>query len=102
MNTGMALRFFHDLHGLDAVPSLSALEALLRRRLGLPGGVGPVPEWLDTTVLVVNLDHRPTAGEPGDLFDEVLRRLDPGLPEGVLEGAPRCGTCAVREWPGGD
>ncbi|MFJ8800980.1 hypothetical protein [Streptomyces sp. NPDC102487] len=98
MNTGMALRFFHDLHDLDAPPPLSALEALLRRRLGLPGGVGPVPESLDAAVLVVNLDHRPTAGEPGDLFDDVLRRLDPGSPEGVLEGAPRCGTCTVRDW----
>ncbi|MFE4953464.1 hypothetical protein ACFRCW_04985 [Streptomyces sp. NPDC056653] len=98
MNTGMALRFFHDLHDLDTAPPLGALEALLRSRLGLPGAVGSVPQWLDAAVLVVNLDHRPTAGEPGDLFEDVLRRLDPGLHEGVLEGAPRCGTCSVRDW----
>ncbi len=98
MNTGMALRFFHDLHNLNGAPPLSALEAVLRRRLGLPGDCAPVQSWLDAAVLVVNLDHRPTAGEPGDLFDDLLRRLDPSLREGVLEGAPRCATCTVRDW----
>ncbi|WP_043467803.1 hypothetical protein [Kitasatospora sp. MBT66] len=98
MNTGMALRFFHDLRSLPGAPPLAALEALLRRRLGLPGAVGDVPEELESSVLVVNLDHRPTAGEPGDLFEDVLRRLDPGLENGVLEGARRCGTCTVRDW----
>ncbi|MEU9293276.1 hypothetical protein [Streptomyces sp. NPDC048266] len=98
MNTGMALRFFHDLHNLNGAPPLSALEAVLRRRLGLPGDCAPVQSWLDAAVLVVNLDHRPTAGEPGDLFDDLLRRLDPSLREGVLEGTPRCATCTVRDW----
>ncbi|MFD5570156.1 hypothetical protein [Streptomyces cadmiisoli] len=98
MNTGMALRFFHDLHELDGAPPLSALEALLRRRLGLPGDFVSVQSWLDAAVLVVNLDHRPTAGEPGDLLDDLLRRLEPSLREGVFEGAPRCATCTVSDW----
>lgn len=104
LNTGMALRFFHELPSQSAAPSLSGLEALLRQRLGLPLGTVPSasgPDWLVGAVLVINLDHRSTAGEPGDLFDQVLQRLDPRRPDGVLEGAPRCATCSVSSycWP---
>ncbi len=98
MNTGMALRFFHDLQDLKTAPPLAGLEALLRRRLGLPGAEKKIPSWLDEAVLVVNLDHRPTAGQAGDLFDDILRRLDPDSPDGVLEGAQRCRTCSVQDW----
>jgi hypothetical protein len=98
MNTGMALRFFHELRTLRDAPPLTGLEGLLRRRLGLPGGDAASPGWLHDAVLVVNLDHRPTAGRPGDLFDDLLERLDPARADGVLEGAPRCATCAVRNW----
>lgn len=100
MNTGMALRFFNDLETMRGAPSLSGLEALLRGRLGLPQSKGAaVPEpWLVRATLVVNLDLRPTSGLPGSLFEEILRRLDPSNPEGVLEGAARCGTCQVRDW----
>ena len=98
MNTGMALRFFHELAELRDAPPLAGLEALLRRRLGLPAGGGDVPQWLDDAVLVVNLDHRSTAGVHGDLFDELLQHVDPDRADGVLEGATRCATCTVREW----
>lgn len=98
MNTGMALRFFHDLDQVDDPPALSGFETILRQRLGLPRTDAEADEWLQDAVLVVNLDHRPTAGEPGDVFDQVLSRLDPSDPDGVLQGAPRCGTCDVREW----
>lgn len=100
MNTGMALRFFSDLADLPGKPSLSQLETLLRARLGLrelEGAVRP-PEWMERAVMVVNLDHRGTSGVPGALFEDILQRLDPEDPSGVLEGAARCGTCQVRDW----
>lgn len=98
MNIGMALRFFHDLAKQGSALRFTGLEAVLHRRLNLPGRAAEPPAWLDAAVLVVNLDHRPTAGRAGDLFDLLLQRLDPDLPEGVFAGAARCGTCAVREW----
>lgn len=100
MNTGMALRFFTDLPGLGVGPKLSHLEALLRGRLSLPAvaGAPTPPQWMQNGVLVVNLDHRTTAGAPGGLFEEILSRFDPSDPGGVLEGAARCSTCAVRDW----
>ncbi|MEI7692559.1 MAG: hypothetical protein WCJ50_08570, partial [Actinomycetes bacterium] len=101
MNTGMALRFFHDLEKRPEAPTLSGLKALLLHRLGLPGGLDSAegsPEWLERAVLVVNLDLRATAGSTDALFDEILRRLDPANPDGVLEGAKRCATCRVKDW----
>ncbi len=98
MNTGMALRFFSDLPGRDDAPPLRGLESLLRERLGLPHRPAERSGWLDDAVLVVNMDQRPTAGRPGDLFDTILARLDPTDPVGVLETAPRCGTCQVQDW----
>jgi hypothetical protein len=99
LNTGMALSFFHDLPGLDGTPALTGLEELLRRRLGLPSPrAGAGSPWLEDAVLVVNLDLRPTAGAPGDLFEEILERLDPARPDGVFAGAARCGHCNVQDW----
>ncbi|MGY4772901.1 hypothetical protein ACXC9Q_38855 (plasmid) [Kribbella sp. CWNU-51] len=100
MNTGMALRFFTDLPGLDGAPKLTHLEALLRARLNLPPlpGAPTPPEWMSEGILVVNLDHRTTAGPPGSLFEDILSRFDPSDPDGVLEGTPRCSTCGVRDW----
>jgi hypothetical protein len=99
MNTGMALRFFHDLKAKPAAPALAGLEALLLSRLGLPHSKPLTAQpWLDEAVLVVNLDARSTAGSPGALFDQILLRLDPANPEGVLEGAERCNTCQVQDW----
>jgi hypothetical protein len=100
MNTGMALRFFTDLPGLDSAPKLTHLETLLRRRLNLPTlpGAPTPPDWMSDGVLVVNLDHRTTAGPPGSLFEDILSRFDPSASDGVLEGTPRCSTCTVRDW----
>lgn len=100
MNTGMALRFFTDLPGVPKAPKLTQLETLLRARLNLPALPGaPKPKpWMQQAVLVVNLDHRTTAGSPGALFEEILGRFDPSDPEGILEGTPRCSTCQVRSW----
>lgn len=100
MNTGMALRFFTELPRLADAPALSHLETVLRTALGLkrlPGAAEPT-EWLKRAILVVNLDHRTTAGAPGSLFEGILQRLDPAAPEGILEGAGRCSTCTVIEW----
>jgi hypothetical protein len=104
MNTGMALRFFTDLPGLDVAPELSHIETLLRRRLNLPplpGGSVELPGWMPDAIVVVNLDHRMTAGTPGALFEQILSRFDPSAPDGVLEGAARCSTCRVSDrcWP---
>lgn len=100
MNTGMALRFFTDLPSVPGAPDLSELEALLRSRLNLPPlpGAAEPAAWMHEAVLVVNLDHRSTTGVPGALFEEILRRLDPADPDGVLEGSARCSSCQVRDW----
>ena len=101
MNTGMALRFFYSLAQRGgSSKKLQGLESLLRRRLGLPVSqtTVDVPEWLDESVLVVNLDHRSTAGTEGDLFDGILASLDPANANGVLESALRCKSCRVVDW----
>jgi hypothetical protein len=99
INTGMVMKFFSDLRELDPGHHLRALDVYLRSRLRLPGTqtVTP-PPWMSEAVVVVNLDLRPTSGHEGDLFDQILGRLDPADPDGVLGGTPRCRTCQVAEW----
>jgi hypothetical protein len=100
MNTGMVLKFFSDAERRPGGHPLSALKEYLLERLGVPGAksVGSRPDWLEDAVLVVNLDHRPTAGSPGSLLRPMLESLDPAKPDGLLRGAERCETCLVREW----
>ncbi|WP_415296871.1 hypothetical protein [Cellulosimicrobium sp. SJTW-1] len=98
MNTGMAIRFFHDLPSASSPPKLTKLESVLKYCMGLPLGSLSVDKELATSVLVVNLDHRPTAGGDGDVLDGILQSLDPSSETGVFAGAPRCGTCQVRKW----
>jgi hypothetical protein len=94
MNTGMVIRFFDQLRPGHIFTSL---EAALRHQLELPPGRGDA-DSVPGTVLVINLDQRPTAGGDGLLFTRMLERLDPDLEGGIMEGSPRCKTCTVREW----
>ncbi|HXH07172.1 MAG TPA: hypothetical protein VNI83_11335 [Vicinamibacterales bacterium] len=98
MNTGMVIRFFDQLREVRGeAHGFTALEARLRERLELPRA--PLGEAeLPGRVLVVNLDLRPTAGGNETLFARMLAALDPDDPDGIMGGAPRCGTCAVRDW----
>jgi hypothetical protein len=92
LNTGMAIRFFDQARDRG----FSELERLFKARVGL-GPTSHVPA-LDARVLVLNLDERPTTGGEGSLFRRMLAAFDPALPDGVLRGAERCRTCAVRSY----
>ncbi|WP_131812141.1 hypothetical protein [Mycobacterium mantenii] len=99
MNTGMVLKFFRDLSRRGRANQYAALEHYMKERLNVPMSVSvDYPSWLNDAVLIINLDHRPTAGQAGDIFDLMLERLDPDRVDGVLEGAPRCETCKVIGW----
>jgi hypothetical protein len=102
MNTGMVIRFFACLRrkAPGGKHRFSELEAVLKARLGLAGGDPRAADELPLSrrVLVINLDHRPTAGGDRSLFAAMLRALDPSDPAGVMAGAPRCATCQVRAW----
>lgn len=99
MNTGMVIRFFAALR--SRAPGgrhhLTELEAVLKARMGLAGGV-PAGGAMARRVLVVNLDQRPTTGGQSSLFSAMLRSADPSRPGGILGGSPRCATCQVRPW----
>ncbi|SFQ05043.1 hypothetical protein SAMN04489713_12172 [Actinomadura madurae] len=97
-NTGLLLRL-ERMFKLAAHPALAELVAFALRRLGVPAA-SPVPasraEELRDTVLVVDLDQRPTSGGEDRLFRRMLPVLEPDAPNGVLAGAGRCDTCQVR------
>lgn len=95
MNTGMVIQFFDQLRERGEHP-LTALEAELRRQLGLPASQSEAQ--LPGRILVINLDLRSTSGGEESLFQSMLAALDPDDERGVLAGAPRCGTCVVRDW----
>jgi hypothetical protein len=97
MNTGMAIRFFDQLVEREGREHrFSALETELRRQLDLPESE-PRAE-LPGRVLVVNLDLRMTAGGDDSLFRRMLSMLEPDRADGVMDGAPRCATCRVRDF----
>ena len=100
MNTGMVLKFLSDIRRTGQDAGLGALGDLLLERLSIPRprAVHRRPRWLDEAVLVINLDNRPTAGSEDSLLRHVLRALDPDGDGGLFAGAPRCGTCSVRQW----
>src|SRR5262249_32080955 len=83
MNTGMVIRFFDQL-GTDH--RFAALEDALRRQLELPS-IATASEPLPGSLLVVNLDQRPTAGADGLLFPRMLEKLDPSREDGIMAGA---------------
>jgi hypothetical protein len=95
MNTGMVIQFFDQLRERGEHP-LTALEADLRGQLGLPPSQSEA--HLPGRILVINLDLRSTSGGEASLFQSMLAALDPDDERGVLAGAPRCGTCVVRDW----
>jgi hypothetical protein len=97
MNTGMVIRFFDQVraHG-QSEHEFTALEAELRRQLALPPSTAAAE--LPGSLLVVNLDLRATSGGEETLFPKMLATLDPDLPGGIMGGAPRCATCAVRDY----
>jgi hypothetical protein len=92
LNSGMAIRFFDRARGRG----FTALERVFKVRIGLetPG----TPSALDQRVLVLNLDERPTTGGADALFERMLEAFDPTRPGGVMRGAARCATCAVRRY----
>ena len=99
MNTGMVLQFFKGIPEKNDQQSFRALEQYMKARLRVPLAHGEeYPPWMAAAVLVLNLDHRPTAGEPGDIFDLILQRLEPTSEAGVLNGSNRCETCQIISW----
>jgi len=101
MNTGLMLRFFRDL-GRRTAPSthgLGSLETILRKRMGLRlAATASLSPQLEESVLVVNLDHRPTTGGDASLFSQLLQAVAPSSPVSPFRLAGRCGTCTVRDW----
>lgn len=95
-NIGLLLAFFAVLRNREEPDRFTTLEAVLKYRLGVSTSTGEPPEapW---TAAVLNLDLRPTVG-PGALLTEMLRLADFDNPDGLVSGAPRCGTCQVRAW----
>ncbi|HEX2015088.1 MAG TPA: hypothetical protein VGN69_00200 [Solirubrobacteraceae bacterium] len=90
-NTGMLIQLFQQFR--DEGAAFTQLEALLKHKLGVTRAEEePVTPW---SIVVVNLDLRPTAGQDG-LARDMIAALDFNNPDGLLEGAPRCGTCRVR------
>ncbi|HVM00499.1 MAG TPA: hypothetical protein VM324_14495 [Egibacteraceae bacterium] len=101
MNTGMVIRFVADLRETDpgAYTRLADLAEVLLGALGVPHRSVRTPDpAYAASILVANLDERPTTGASATLFRGILRSFDPGDPAGLLEGAPRCDTCRVRPW----
>ncbi len=98
MNTGMVIRFFSDLRRADpdAYERFAHLAEVVLGALRVPheSGLAPEPAYA-SSILVVNLDERPTTGD-GALFRDILRAFDPSSSTGVMAGAARCETCRVR------
>jgi hypothetical protein len=93
-NIGLLLAFFAGLRRGAQPHPFTALEAVLKHRLGVSSGEPPEVPW---SAAVLNLDLRPTAGA-GGLLGEMLRLADFENPDGLVAGAPRCATCDVRAW----
>jgi len=95
-NTGMLVSLFDELARRAEAgvgPAFTGLESALLSRLG----IDPSGNATGLRAVVVNLDDRATSG-PGALLRDFLAAYDPARPSGVLGGAARCDTCAVREW----
>lgn len=95
LNVGLLIHVFDEFDRRGVAERFSTLRSVLFHRLGLQDN--PAPDSLPWKVAVINLDSRPTTGD-GGIFADMLHKLDPDDPQGLLVGAPRCGTCTVREW----
>lgn len=100
MNTGMVIRFVTELQqDAAAFLLLQDLAEVLLGKLGVPHEplAVPDPDFAES-ILVVNLDERPTTGTESGLLRGILRAFEPESTSGVMAGASRCGTCTVRAW----
>jgi hypothetical protein len=97
-NTGLLLRL-ERMFKRSGHPALAELVAFTLHRLGVPAAP-TIPaaraKELQATVLVVDLDQRPTSGSEDRLLRRMLPLLDPAAPGGVLARAERCSSCKVR------
>jgi hypothetical protein len=99
-NTGLLLRL-ERLFRASGERGLAELVSFLLHRLGVPAAPVVSAERsteLESAVLVVDLDQRPTSGASDRLLRRMLASLDPDDPGGVLAGAARCRTCNVRQF----
>ncbi|WP_330279084.1 hypothetical protein OHO83_08825 [Streptomyces sp. NBC_00569] len=99
-NTGLLLELHREFTERGQ-PALADVIAYALHVLGVPGKRSLTEarrEELGAAVLVVDLDQRPTSGGEGRLLRRMLAGFHPDLPGGVLAGAARCGTCAVKAW----
>lgn len=97
-NTGLLLRL-ERMFRRSGRSALAELVSFALHRLGVPAApavAAPRAAELESAVLVVDLDQRPTSGSEDRLLRRMLPVLDPGAARGVLEGAERCRTCQVR------
>jgi hypothetical protein len=101
MNTGMVIRFVAELQDADpdSFDKLADLAHVLLTALGVPHQLPATPDpGFTASILVANLDERPTTGASGALFRGILRAFAPDRADGVMAGAPRCASCRVRQW----
>lgn len=99
-NTGLLLRLEQQFRTAQET-GLAELVAFALYKLGVPAAPHVADArftQLEASVLVVDLDQRPTSGADDRLLRSMLSKLDPDDPDGVLAGAARCRTCTVRHY----
>jgi hypothetical protein len=97
MNTGMALSFFATVADGSYGLSYKILESVVRTELGL-SATTVTPPW---EYEVINLDLRSVLphGSGTAIFPQMLDKLDPSNPDGLLfKESVQCTSCCVREW----
>jgi hypothetical protein len=95
-NTGMLLNLFDEFrrkHEAGRGPAFTELESLVLFKLGITSSL-PVT---GLSLLLVNLDERPTSGE-GGLLSQFLSAYEPELSGGILADASACSACDVQDW----
>jgi hypothetical protein len=99
-NTGLLLRMERSFQK-SGEANLAELVAYALHCLGVTA-LAPMSNEreaeLQRSVLVVDLDQRPTSGSNERLLVSMLAVLDPDSPKGIFKGAARCRTCKVRAY----